>query len=66
MTVSWLYWKLCVCLAAFFPLSLCRTHSLEKAGFTQLAEGSVLFKLPNYTLRHINSSEPPCRGIRDF
>ena len=46
-------------------LTLCKTHSLEKAGFAQLAEGSQLFKLPNYKLRHINSSQPPCGGIID-
>lgn len=53
-----------VALLLFF-LTLCKTRSLEKAGFTQLAEGSLLFKLPNYKLRHINSSQPPCGGIID-
>lgn len=53
-----------VVLLLFF-LTLCKTHSLEKAGFTQLAEGSLLFKLPNYKLRHINSSQPPRGGIID-
>jgi len=54
-------WLLC----CFFFLTLCKTHSLEKAGFTWLSEGSLLFKLPNYKLRHINSSQLPCGGITD-
>lgn len=51
-------------LCCFFSLR-CVKHSLEKAGFTQLAKGSPLLKLPNYKLRHINSSQSPCGGIID-
>lgn len=62
VAVSWLYWKLCVGFGGFFSLSLCRTHSLEEAGFTQLCYPSCL--ITNYvTSTHLN---PHAEGLETF
>lgn len=53
----------CVFSLLLFYLALHKACSLEKAGFTQRAEGAQLFKLPNYKLRHTDSSQPPRAGI---